>query len=381
MNLCAKPNFPALNPLSTMTKTLLLLIAGSLLAQAEPATRWTPEEATAWYAKQPWLVGSNFVPATAISQLEMWQANTFDPERIDLELGWAEKLGFNTMRVFLHDIPWQTDSNAYLKRIERFLEISAKHGIRPMFVFFDSCWNPLPKPGQQPDPRPHVHNSGWVQSPGAAILEDPSKHDRLKPYVFGVIHHFRADPRVLAWDLFNEPDNDNGDRFKDHEARDKVANALILLRKTFAWAREAKPTQPLSSGIWLGDFSNPNEFQRTQLEQSDIINFHAYDTLEATKTKVEILKKYRRPILCSEYMARPTGSTFEAILPFFAKEKIAAMNWGFVAGKSQTIYPWDSWTKPYTAEPEPWFHDIFRRDGTPYREAEVALIRSLTVKR
>ncbi|MBN8458087.1 MAG: cellulase family glycosylhydrolase [Verrucomicrobia bacterium] len=364
-----------------MKRTLLMLLAGASLCQAEPGKPWTPEEANAWYAKQPFLIGANYVPASAISQLEMWQAETFDPKRIDLELGWAEKLGFNTMRVFLHDIPWTQDSDAYLKRIDQFLKISDKHGIRPMFVFFDSVWHPLPKAGKQPDPRPHVHNSGWVQSPGAEILQDPAKHDSLKPYVVGVISRFRDDRRVLAWDLFNEPCNDNAGRFTAIEAKNKVANATILLRKTFEWAREAKPTQPLSSGIWSGDYGAPNEIQRVQLENSDIINFHAYDTLEITRSKVDKLRKWGRPIVCTEYMARPTGSTFQNILPYFAKEKIAAYNWGFVDGKSQTIYPWDSWTKTYTGEPDPWFHDIFRRDGTPYRKDETDFIRSITGKK
>lgn len=363
-----------------MKKTLMLLFAGTLLSQAVPSKQWTPEEANAWYAKQPWLVGANYVPATAISQLEMWQAETFDPKRIDLELGWAEGLGFNTMRVFLHDIPWKTDSAGFLKRIDTFLGIAEKHKIRPMFVFFDSCWNPDPKPGKQPDPKPHVHNSGWVQSPGWEILQDPAKQDTLKPYVTGVISHFKNDKRILAWDLYNEPNNENGGRFKE-DPNQKYPKALILLKKTFEWAREANPSQPLSSGIWIGDFANPNDFQKTQLESSDIINFHCYNGLEETRKKVDALKKYNRPIMCSEYMARPEGSTFQAVLPYFKEQKVIAMNWGFVDGKSQTIYPWDSWHKEYKGEPELWFHDIFRGDGTPYKEDEVKLIRSLTGKK
>lgn len=364
-----------------MKKPLLLLLAGSLLANAAPSKQWTPEEANAWYAKQPWPVGANYVPATAISQLEMWQEETFDPQRIDLELGWAESLGFNTMRVFLHDIPWQTGSEAYLKRIDTFLGICEKHKIRPMLVFFDSVWNPVVKPGKQPDPRPHVHNSGWVQSPGGEILGDPAKHDSLKPYVYGVIHHFREDKRIHSWDMFNEPNNDNGGRFTENEAKDKFPNALLLLKKSYEWAREANPTQPISSGIWIGDPDKPDDFHKFQLENSDIINFHMYKGLELTKARVEQLKKYNRPIFCTEYMARPEGSTFEAVLPYFKEEKIAAYNWGFVDGRSQTIYPWDSWRKEYTAEPDPWFHDIFRRDGTPYKEDEVKLIRTLTGKK
>ncbi len=363
-----------------MKKSILLFCSLAGLAHGAPAKQWTPEQANAWYAKQPWPVGANYAPATAINQLEMWQAETFDPKRIDLELGWAENLGFNTMRVFLHDIPWQTDSEGFLKRIEQFLTICEKHRIRPMFVLFDSVWNPLPKAGKQPEPRPHVHNSGWVQSPGAAILGDPAKHDSLRPYVFGVIHHFRNDARIHSWDLFNEPDNDNGGRFTADEAKDKVANATILLKKTFQWAREAEPTQPLTSGVWTGDYGNPTEIMKVQLENSDIISFHSYDPLDKAKARVEKLKVWQRPLLCTEYMARPEGSTFETILPFFAETKTAAYNWGFIDGKSQTIYPWDSWKKTYTAEPEPWFHDILRRDGKPYREEEVKLIRSLTKK-
>src|SRR6187397_483486 len=129
---------------------LLLLLVASIAAQQ----KWSEQQARDWYAKQSWLVGANYNPASAINQLEMWQAETFDPKRIDLELGWAEGLGFNTMRVFLHDIPWKTDSAGFLKRIDAFLDIAAKHKIRPMFVFFDSCWNPNPKAGKQPEPKP-----------------------------------------------------------------------------------------------------------------------------------------------------------------------------------------------------------------------------------
>ncbi|MBK1884480.1 endo-1,4-beta-xylanase [Luteolibacter pohnpeiensis] len=362
-----------------MKKSLLyLLLALPILVHAEPAKQWSPEKANEWYAKQPWPIGANYVPASAINQLEMWQAETYDPKRIDLELGWAESLGFNTMRVFLHDIPWKTDSDAYLKRIDGFLTICEKHKIRPMFVFFDSVWNPVVKAGKQPEPRPFVHNSGWVQSPGAEILKDPEHFDSLKPYVYGVIHHFRNDDRIFAWDLFNEPNNDNGGRFTETEAKDKFAKVLILLKKTFEWAREAEPSQPISSGVWNGDLKKMDEFDHFQLENSDIINFHIYSNLEKTKERVEILKRYHRPLICTEYMARPEGSTFEAILPYFAEQKIGAYNWGFVNGKSQTIFPWDSWTKEYKGEPELWFHDIFRHDGTPYKQDEVDLIRSLT---
>jgi len=124
---------------------------------AAPAPRWTAKAANAWYAKEPWLVGSNYLPADAINELEMWQADTFDAKRIDLELGWAQSLGMNTMRVFLHDLMWQDPAGAK-GRIDTFLRIAAKHHIKPLFVLFDSCWDPNPKLGAQRAPRPGVHN-------------------------------------------------------------------------------------------------------------------------------------------------------------------------------------------------------------------------------
>jgi hypothetical protein len=359
-----------------------LLVVALVPSLALAGEQWTKQKAAEWYAKQPWLVGANYIPSTAINQLEMWQAETYDPETIDRELGWAEDLGFNTMRVFLHDIPFRNDQEAFLKRIDHFLGLCEKHKIRPMLVLFDAVWDPYPRPGPQREPKPGVHNSGWVQSPGRAILENRHRHDELKGYVLGVIGRFRDDPRVLAWDIFNEPDNPNASSYGKDEFPDKPRRALELLRDAYDWARSVNPTQPITSGVWQGeDWSDPAKMTpmwRFQLEASDIITYHDYNPLPQHKKRVEALKKYGRPILCTEYMARPRGSTFDPILGYLKEENIGAYNWGFVDGKSQTIYPWETWQQPATGEPDPWFHDIFRRDGTPYRKQEVDYIRRLT---
>lgn len=181
----------------------------ALSAQSE---RWAEGKARYWYVKLPWLVGANYIPATAINELEMWQADSFDPQRIEKELQWAESIGMNTMRVFLHDLLWQQDPAGFRKRIDEFLKIASRHGIRPMLVLFDSCWDPFPRLGPQKKPTPGVHNSGWVQSPGAEALADASQHPRLEAYVKGVVTAFGKDRRVLAWDIWNEPENPNTDR-------------------------------------------------------------------------------------------------------------------------------------------------------------------------
>lgn len=376
------PSFTPTGPTAPRLVACALVFLLSFIPCAAQTTRWTEPHAADWYVKQPWLVGSNYIPSTAINQLEMWQPDTFDPQRIDLELGWAESLGLNTMRVFLHDLLWQQDPAGFQKRIDTFLSIAAKHGIKTLLVLFDSCWDPDPHLGRQRDPRPGVHNSGWVQSPGAAALNDPAQLPRLEVYVKGVVGAFASDPRVLGWDLWNEPDNINEGSYESQELRNKVGRVLALLPQVFAWAREAGATQPLTSALWTGNWSSPKKLkamEKIQLEQSDVISFHNYDKPSEFKKRIAWLRRYNRPVLCTEYMARPNHSTFQGILPIAKAANVAAYNWGLVAGKTQTYLPWDSWKHPYTdREPKQWFHEIFRADGQPYRQDEAALIRRLT---
>jgi len=373
------------NPNSVLVTALLLTLALCTPASAQ-SPRWTEQKANAWYAQQPWLVGSNYVPKSAINQLEMWQEATFDPDQIDREFTWAESLGMNTMRVFLHDLLWQQDAPGFERRIDRFLAIAARHHIRPLLVIFDSCWDPLPHFGTQRVPVPGVHNSGWVQSPGAAALDDPTQYPRLKAYVEGVVGAFAKDDRILAWDLWNEPGADNAGSYPNQEIKDKAARVAALLPQVFEWARAANPQQPLTSGVWAVDTSRDaagqSELQRIQVRQSDIITFHNYSWPEDFKSEVTWLKKFNRPVICTEFMARSVGSTFDTILPIAKQEHVGAINWGFVAGKTQTYFPWESWEHPYVkSQPPVWFHEVLRPDGTPYRQAEVDLIRELTSKR
>jgi hypothetical protein len=347
------------------------------------APRWTAAQANAWYARQPWLTGANYVPANAINQLEMWQAASFDPAEIDRELAWAERWRMNTMRVFLHDLAWQADPAGFKQRIDRFLAIAARHGIRPVFVLFDSCWDPDPRLGPQHAPVPGVHNSGWVQGPGRAALLDARSDARLRAYVEDVVGTFARDPRILAWDLWNEPDNEGGGTYENKEIHRRVlARIEALLPQVFAWARSRGPVQPLTSGIWSGPDWSPRAaltpIQRTQLTQSDVISFHDYGWPEEFERRIAQLRPWGRPLLCTEWMARGAGSTVDTILPIGRREQVGMINWGFVQGKSQTWFPWESWDHPYAKKPPTiWFHDLVKADGTPYRAREMALFRSL----
>jgi hypothetical protein len=325
--------------------------------------RWSADRAWDWYRAQPWLLGCNFIPSTAINQLEMWQAETFDPQTIERELGWAAGLGFNTARVFLHDLLWDSDRQGFLTRLDQFLTICQSRRIRPLLVFFDDCWNKTPRLGKQPEPKPGVHNSGWVQSPGSAVVTDPTGWGHLEKYVQGVLAAFGHDGRILGWDLYNEPGNN-----QLNEA------SMPLLKAIFDWARAADPDQPLTVGVW---YDQP-ELTEFSLQASDIISFHDYrDTPEALRAKIKAYRELRRPVICTEYMARQGGSFFNRYLPVFKEEEVAAFNWGLVSGKTNTIYPWGS--PGGEPEPNPWFHDIFRPDGKPFDPAEVAFIRSMSL--
>lgn len=359
----------------------LMQLAVLLLSPALAAERWTEQQAHEWYNRQPWLVGANYIPANAINQLEMWQAESFDPATIDKELGWAQSIGMNTMRVYLHNLLWEQDAKGFKQRIDAFLAIAAKHNIKPIFVLFDSCWDPEPKLGPQHPPIPGVHNSGWVQAPGRARLEDAAGYPKLREYVQGVVGAFAKDSRILAWDVWNEPDNDGGGNYPKHVGKQKFVENL--LGQVFDWARSQQPMQPLTSGVWHNDdwssLAKLNPIEKIQITQSDVISFHDYSWSEVLERRVKQLQGYGRPLLCTEYMARGNGSTFDNSLPLGKRYNVAMINWGLVDGKTQTRMPWDSWKKPYTLEePTLWFHEVFRADGKPYRAAETELIKRLT---
>ena len=372
---------PLARSLACFLALSLLLSNSALTAAPKPdAHRWSEEKANAWYAQQPWLVGANYIPSDAINELEMFQAATFNPALNDKELGLAESIGMNTARVFLQDQLWQQDPEGFKQRLDTFLSIAARHHIKPLLVLFDSCWETNPHLGPQHPPIPGVHNSGWVQSPGKERLLNRADEPQLEAYVKGVVGAFANDDRILGWDIWNEPDNKGGDLEKDEPA--KVKRVDELLPKAFAWARSANPSQPLTSGVWVGNWSDPareSATTRIQLAESDVISFHNYGWPEEFEAKIKELEPYHRPVICTEYMARGAGSTFDNSLPIAKKYHVAAINWGLVAGKTQTYFPWDSWQKPYVLEPPTvWFHEVFRQDDTPYRQHEVDLIRELT---
>jgi len=328
--------------------------------------RWSEKKVTEWYSKWGWLRGCNFIPSTAINQLEMWQAETFDATAIDHELGFAENIGMNCMRVYLHHLAWQIDKEGFKNRMNQYLDIAGKHGISTIFVLFDDCWNPTYAAGTQPDPKPGIHNSGWVRDPGNLLFDDSTLIDTLEIYAKDILNTFRHDKRIVFWDLYNEPGNNAlGNR------------SLPLLQIVFEWGRTINPDQPLSAGVWDNKLK---ELTRYQLDESDIISYHNYKDVEHHKTTIDSLKRFNRPIICTEYMARRDKSFFQTIMPMLKENNIGAINWGLVAGKTNTIFAWKN-PMPDVKEPPVWFHDIFRKDGSVFSQEEIDCIKQLTGKK
>jgi hypothetical protein len=336
-------------------------------------TRWDQQKAKEWGHQYGWMAGCNFIPSYAVNQLEMWQAETYQPKLIDQELAMAENLGFKVVRVFLHHKVWEADRNGFKQRMEHFLLMAHKHGIKTMFVFFDDCWNEESQLGGQPLPKPY-HNSGWVRDPGLKNTDNKALFPLLEEYVKDVMNHFARDKRVLMWDLYNEPGNAHP-RYK-----------MDLLQAVFVWARQSNATQPLTSGFYLpSSLPYGRKITKFQIENSDVISFHSYAKPKGVLKTIKKALQLNRPIVCSEYMARTKalvglsgGNTFEQVLPLLKENGIIAINWGLVYGKTNTIYPWGKKKYKEGEEPPVWFHDIFRKDGSPFSEKEVEIIKSIT---
>jgi len=348
-----------------------------------PEGRWSRERAERWYAEQPWWVGCNFTPSTAVNQLEMWQAETFDPATIERELGWAASIGMNSVRVFLHDLVWEADALGFKERIDRFLAIASGVGIRTLFVLFDDCWHP-PRAGTQPEPIPGVHNSRWAQSPGHRVVADRTQWGRLERYVRDIVGSFADDERVCVWDVYNEP----GNAFLSLATQPLYRSVprafatafrhfvlpsptLPLLRATFDWARSVSPTQPLTAGLWAPAV----HLNRLQLEASDIVSFHQYAGAPRLERRIRALQsQHGRPVLCTEWLARRLGSRVETHLPLFEEHRVGCYCWGLVTGKIQTQYGWES--RKGSPEPRVWHHDLLRKDGEPFDPREIEIMRA-----
>lgn len=339
--------------------------------------RWSRERAGAWYDAQPWMLGFNYLPRTAVNWTELWQAETFDLATIEQELDWAQRIGFNALRTNLQYLVWQHDAAGMVARLDRFLGAAARRGLRTMLCLFDDCAFSGREPylGPQDPPVPDLHNSGGAASPGRAVVRDRAAWPALERYVKNVVGSFREDARLVAFDLYNEPGNEMvfTRTPAPHPDGPLAPHSVELAEHAFRWAREAGATQPLTTGVW--DRGMDAVLARRLLDASDFVSFHDYLPLANVTEQVAALRAEKRPIVCTEWLARGLGSLPATHLPFFATEHIGAFHWGLVNGRTQTHRPW-----PIVERFLPdgvWHHDLLYPDGAPYDAREIELFRSL----
>lgn len=356
-------------------KKAIIIAAATVLAGAISASlcgckkeceangRWTAGRANEWYEDKEWPVGCDYIPAYAGNQLQMWDAATWNPEAVERELGWAEDLGFNSVRIFLHHKLWESDRNAFFSRIDEFLGIAERHGISTLMTLFTNGGSEDRYIGEDIQPVAGIHNSTWAQTPGRTIVNDPSKWSLVERYEKDVLKHFGRDRRIIAWCLYNEPENV------------PECHTLPLLKKVFEWAREANPSQPVTATVITNPFTRKVKYyERFPIisfvcENSDVISYHCYDPTEEHEAFLKMLEPFGRPVFCTEYMGRTRGCTFQSTLPLLKDHKVAAYSFGLVNGAMQCQYEWNPVTNgekvPFSEEPALWFHDILRRDGSP----------------
>lgn len=345
------------------------LLIPVLLDAAPRKGRWSEQKANEWYYSQEWAVGCDYIVSDAINQIEMWQESTFNPQLIEKELAVAEELGFNTVRLFLHDLVYESDSKGFKERVAQVLDICESHGIKVVMTFFTNGgkFDDVTL-GQQPDPTPGIHNPEWRQTPGAKAVNDPAQWPRLEKYVKDILKTFKHDNRIYCWCLYNEPENDN-----------RGANSLPLMRETFKWAWEVNPDQPLTApyaSLMANDDRSNLAVWGFLAENCDIMSFHCYNPVATLMDKyINPLKKMNRPVICTECVGRPANTLFD-MYAICRKENIGVLSFGLFDSKMQCKFHWDS--KKDAKEPKVWFHDIFHADGTPYDQKEIDFIKEIT---
>ena len=348
--------------------------------------RWSKEKAWEWYNSHPWIRGCNYMSADCVNRVDQWQGLHFE-ERLkttEEELKLMADLGFNSVRIILEYVVWQKEHDSFLQRLERYISLLDKYGISPMIVLANDCMPPKTELWKMPDIGEQHYDIGYhggkkhsqhgrhnAPAPHFYLDNEETREDYFK-MVREIVSIYKNDNRILMWDVFNEPGNSR-----------RSGITLPILKKMFETVREINPSQPVTAGAWC---CNSNyEFDMPEdvfcLENSDIITYHNYSRYDEHVRVIKYLKKFDRPIINTEWLARCTGNTVFDNFPLFYLENIGCFNWGFVAGKYQTFEPYEAHWQWYNDDNRApidftkWFHDLYRPSHRPYDPHEIDTIK------
>ncbi len=346
--------------------------------------KWTKERAWEWYNNRPWIRGCNYMSADCANRIDQWQSYGFEErlETTEKELALMAELGYNSVRLILEFIVWDEEHDSFLERFERYISLCSKYGISCMIVLANDCMRPkgleVNSLGEQKvDWGYHggrkMSQHGKLSGMGHHVLDEPDKAPRYFEMVREIVERYKDDERIIMWNIYNEVGN-------SHRWQVSMPN----LKKIFEIVREIDPIQPLTCetfSLGEGEIEDITEVEKYALEQSDIISYHNYGTYDINIRIIKKLKRYGRPVLCTEWLARCLDNNIQEMFPLFYLEKIGCYNWGFVAGKYQTYEPWNSVWENYDENPDlkwdftKWFHDLYRPNHRPYDPKEIEIIK------
>ncbi|MBR6007662.1 MAG: cellulase family glycosylhydrolase [Clostridia bacterium] len=346
---------------------------------------WTNDQAWEWQKKVGWLRGCNFIGSDCCNRIDMWQSynNEAHMRTAERELALCRDIGFNTVRLIIEFDVWFQERARFMQILENYISLCARYGQKVMLVLANEAQlcrgeEYVPKPlGEQ------VYALGYHQ--GRFPLTDEQK--ALEPYhelerkqtrskylemVGEIVGRYRADERVVCWNVYNEPGISIG-----------MERCLPIIRLMFDTVSELDPVQPLCSDVWYWkDYDNLNPRDALSARLSDVISWHNYQPLDKFVTGYEQLRRLNKPILLTEWLHRIVHQNVRELYPLLYLERINCWCWGFVAGKTQTYEPWDSLWERFDRENgntdldfKLWQHDLFRPSLRPYDPAETETIK------
>lgn len=345
--------------------------------------KWTNEEANNWYKRLGWLRGCNFIGSDCANRLDMWQSYKREEKlkTADRELALADKIGFNTVRLWANFDVYYAESESFMDILENYISLCDKHNQKVMLVLGYEEDLPrgdvfIPKKLGEQEYALGEHQGRFPLSEEQKSLtphhymEYPELKDKFIEMVKNIVKKYRDDERILCWNIWNEPGIQRGEL------------SIEFMNILFGVVRELDTVQPLCADVWRGleDGKPISKEERHALELSDIISFHSYSEYRWFVENLFEFKKLNRPIFVTEWLHRINHNNIHDIYPLMYIENVANYCWGFVVGKTQTNEPWSNiWYQYDNREARnydftKWQHDLFRPNLRPYDPNEIELI-------
>ena len=268
--------------------------------------------------------GFNYWPSYAMVLDDVM--DRFCPETVERELEGARRLGANCVRVWVSNVSWQRDADRFLKDFAALLRIADGKGISVMPALFNR-WVDTDYPVG-------VTDLTTVLCPLSGANRD---------YLRSFVGAFRDDPRILMWDICNEPFFYFPLKLGEDALREMKRAEISYWLECIEAIRELKPVRPLTIG-----FAGAADRELLPLYRAlDVISFHPYSSYwddgfaKFTDEFIALANECGKPLLCSETCqgSLDDGTRAEIIqrtLDPLTERKIGWIAWHLCEGKIVT---------------------------------------------